>query len=189
MNGLLIIAVFLILFTGTIHSQHKVNNWNTQVSPWVLGQVKVKAEFARSGTISFGTYVRYSWRSETLDGWWRIYKDYGGYKGLRIEPFARIYLLPRERNPLNGYYLQASTMYGRYSERKIDSRGIFWEGPKTSAGAGFKTGFQKVIGIISIDMGLGCKFLSDVKTLDLPDSWWLGPGCPVSADLLIGIRF
>ena len=156
----------------------------------MLGQVKVKTEFARSGKLSYGLYVRYSWRSEVLYDWKRMYKDYGDYKGIRIEPFGRIYLLPRERNPLNGFYLQTSILFGKYFKSSYQKYiGSFWDGPEFSAGAGVKFGFQKVIGAITLDMGLGCKFLTDFKTLDLPDEWWLGPGCPVSADLLLGIRF
>ncbi len=190
MKTTVILFALLISTAGSIHAQGDLNNFNIQISPWMLGQVKVKAEFARSGRISFGSYVKYSWRSETLYEWKRMYNDYGEYKGIRFEPFTRFYLLPKDHYPLNGFYLQVSLMYGRYYQDSYQKYiGRFWDGPYSSAGAGLKTGFQKVFGVISVDMGLGCKFFTYIETLDLPDEWWLGPGCPVSADLLIGIRF
>jgi hypothetical protein len=197
MRGPVVLLAFLISFTAGIHAQEKSNHLNIQVAPWALGQVKVKAEYTRSSTLSFGSYFRYSWRSETLylrsETMYfgrRSYRYDGEYKGIRFEPYFRIYLLPRIRNPLNGFYLQTSIMYGSYYRYLWDKyAGRYWDGPYPSAGAGLKTGFQKVHGRISMDVGLGCKFFAEISSPNMRDSWWEGPGFPISADLLVGIRF
>ncbi|MFC2116546.1 hypothetical protein ACFLTU_08715 [Bacteroidota bacterium] len=177
-----VLVLFILSYT-LLFSQR--TNYNISISPWVFGQVKVKYEFTSTNKGSYGSYLRISWESLILQENEILREFTANFRGIRFEPFMRIYFLPMVR-PLHGFYFQLHGLFGIYQDLYVYS----WDedsstNPFLSAGFGFKVGFQSR-GVISNDIGFGLK-LHWGKMEDV--DWFDGPGFPVMADFLIGYKF
>ena len=146
MKRICLVNIFILLFISQLSGQDKELNGSFQVSPMLLGQIKVKSEFTKTNKRSYGVYLKLTWECKLL---WKsdFISDYyeGDFSGIRCEPFIRFYLLPRDRDPLNGFYFQVNGLAGRYTPRC----GFMVKTPEEcepaflSGGGGIKAGFQK----------------------------------------------